>query len=160
MHKVIAFTAAALLSLILVQTSVFAQAGGRAFEKKNYSYNEWAKGRFAEVVTVVNTGKWIFLGGIGPEQEVDGKILYKGDFHGQCMYAWQKIKKLLGMHGATFNDIVKTTIYMTDVGQLAELNRIYAEFFPESPPAKTGVEVSHLAIGAKIEIEAIAAAAG
>jgi len=146
MHKVIAFTAAALLSLILVQTSVFAQAGGPAFEKKNYNYNEWAKGRFSEVVTVVNPGKWIFLGGIGPEQEGDGKILYKGDFHGQCMYAWQKIKKLLGMHGATLNDIVKTTIYMTDIRHFAEWGKCRSQAIQGAEvPASTLLNVTQLA---------------
>jgi methionine synthase II (cobalamin-independent) len=48
------------------------------------------EGKIAEAVTVINPGKWIFLGGIGPEQEGDGTILHKGDFQAQCVYAWQK----------------------------------------------------------------------
>jgi len=39
------------------------------FEKRNFSYNEWTKGKFSEVVTVTNPGKFIFLAGIGPERE-------------------------------------------------------------------------------------------
>jgi hypothetical protein len=77
--------AAALLAFATLHLPGAAQAQG--FEKKNYHYNEWTKGRFAEVVTVKNPGTWIFLSGIGPEQEGDGKILRKGDFHAQCMYA-------------------------------------------------------------------------
>ena len=40
-----------------------------SFEKKNFNYNEWTKGKFSEVVTVTNPGKFIFLAGIGPERE-------------------------------------------------------------------------------------------
>src|SRR5438876_2441202 len=90
-------------------------AQSQGFEKKTYNYSEWTKGRFAEAVTVINPGKWIFLGGIGPEREGDGAIIHKGDFQAQCVYAWQKIKKILAEHGATVNDIVKTTTYVTDI---------------------------------------------
>ena len=48
--------------------------------KKNFSYNEWTKGKFSEVVTVTNPGKFIFLAGIGPEREGDGKIVHEGNF--------------------------------------------------------------------------------
>ena len=47
------------------------------FEKRNFSYNEWTKGKFSEVVTVTNPGKFIFLAGIGPEREGDGKIVHE-----------------------------------------------------------------------------------
>jgi hypothetical protein len=71
------------------------------FEKKNFNYNEWTKGKFSEVVTVTNPGKFIFLAGIGPEREGDGKIVHEGNFMEQCRYAYMKIKKLLDMQGAT-----------------------------------------------------------
>ena len=45
----------------------------QGFEKKNFSYNEWTKGKFSEVVTVANPGKFVFRAGIGPESEGDGK---------------------------------------------------------------------------------------
>jgi 2-iminobutanoate/2-iminopropanoate deaminase len=55
-------------------------------EKKNFNYNEWTKGKFSEVVTVTNPGKFIFLAGIGPEREGDGKIVHEGNFMEQCRY--------------------------------------------------------------------------
>ena len=127
MVKRIAFAAAFALVLAALQSPAFAQG---AFEKKTYNYSEWTKGRFAEAVTVVNPGKWIFLGGIGPEQEGDGAILHKGDFQAQCVYAWQKIKKILALHGATVNDIVKTTTYVTDIRNFALLAKCRAEAIP------------------------------
>lgn len=72
--------------------------------------------------------------------------------------ALKNLEAILQAAGSSLARVVKTTIYMTDVSQLSELNEIYRAFFPNSPPAKTGVEVKGLAIGAKIEIEAIAAA--
>jgi 2-iminobutanoate/2-iminopropanoate deaminase len=79
------------------QTSAQAQSQSTAFELKTYVYEPWIKGKFSEVVTVKNPGKWIFLAGIGPESEGDGKILFPGDFYRQCKYAYYRIKKLLAM---------------------------------------------------------------
>jgi 2-iminobutanoate/2-iminopropanoate deaminase len=72
--------------------------------------------------------------------------------------ALTNLRTVLEAAGTSLRRVVKTTIYMTDVSQLAELNRVYAEFFPPPAPAKTGVEVRALALGARIEIEAVAAA--
>ena len=105
----------------------------------------------------VRLGDTIYVSGQIGIDPATGKLVSGGQL-GEYRQALQNLDAILRASGITLRRVVKTTIYMTDVSQLAELNRIYAEFFPESPPAKTGVEVSRLAIGAKIEIEAIAAA--
>src|SRR5437660_3238123 len=96
----LAVTAVAAASLAFGQTS--------AFEKKNYSYSDWTKGRFSEAVTVTGPAKMIFLAGIGAEEEngAAGSILHKGDFTAQCRYSYDKIKRLLERHGATLGDVV------------------------------------------------------
>jgi enamine deaminase RidA (YjgF/YER057c/UK114 family) len=96
------------------QSATFAQEQTK-FKKENFSYNEWTKGKFSEVVTVTNPGKIIFLAGIGPEREGDGKIVEEGNFIGQCNYAYGKIKKLLALQGATMNDVVRIVTYITDI---------------------------------------------
>ena len=111
---------AVLLSIIVLQLSSFAPAQGDAnsgFEKKVYNYSEWTKGKFSEVVTVDidNPARHIFLGGIGDESEEDGKVLHPGDFYAQCKYAFYKIKKLLALHGASLKDVVKMTIFVSDM---------------------------------------------
>jgi len=53
-------------------------------------------------------------------------------------------------------NIVKMTVFMTDLGQFQAMNAVYAEFFPEAPPARSAVEVSRLPLGAMIEMEAVA----
>jgi 2-iminobutanoate/2-iminopropanoate deaminase len=122
-----------------------AQSSSR-FEKKNFSYNEWTKGKFSEVVTVSNPGKFIFLAGIGPEREGDGKIVHEGNFMEQCRYAYMKIKKLLDNQGATMNDVVRIMTYTTDVRFFQDALKCRAEAFGSAPiPASTFLVVSQLA---------------
>ena len=109
---------AVLLSIIVLQLPSFAPAQGdpnSKLEKKAYNYSEWTKGKFSEVVTVNNPARHIFLGGIGDESEEDGKILHPGDFYAQCKYAFYKIKKLLALHDASLKDVVKMTIFVSDM---------------------------------------------
>src|ERR1700687_839030 len=115
--KAATFAALVLLSAVAVATTASAQAGPSSFEKKNYSYSEWTKGRFSEAVTVTGPGKTIFLAGVGAEDEngAAGTILYKGDFAAQCNYAYDKIKRLLEKHGARLGDAVKIVSYLTAV---------------------------------------------
>ena len=116
------------------------------FEKRNFSYNEWTKGKFSEVVTVTNPGKLIFLAGIGPEREGDGKIVHEGDFMEQCRYAYMKIKKLLDLQGATMNDVVRIMTYTTDVRFFQDALKCRGEAFGNAPiPASTFLVVSQLA---------------
>jgi 2-iminobutanoate/2-iminopropanoate deaminase len=159
MIRGIVFALALIVAFALPQSSALAQAQG--FEKKTYNYSEWTKGRFAEVVTVVNPGKWIFLAGIGPEREGDGIIMHKGDFQAQCVLAWTKIKKLLAEHGATVNDIVKTTVYVTDIRHFTLLPKCRAEAIPGATvAASTLLNVSQLAWpDMAVEIDVIAVTA-
>jgi enamine deaminase RidA (YjgF/YER057c/UK114 family) len=117
-----------------------------AFEKKNFNYNEWTKGKFSEVVTVTNPGKFIFLSGVGAEQEGDGKLLHAGNFMEQCRYAYTKIKKLLDLQGATMNDVVRIMTYTTDVRFFPDALKCRGEAFGSAPiPASTFLVVSQLA---------------
>ena len=91
---------ALLAASLLLTASISAAAAedSTSFEKKNFNYSEWAKGRFSEVVSVKNPGRLLFLGGIGAEDEAattGGAIKYLGDVGAQCRYAWDKIKRLL-----------------------------------------------------------------
>jgi 2-iminobutanoate/2-iminopropanoate deaminase len=85
--------------------------------------------------------------------------LVPGGAVAQYRQALTNVARILAAAGTSMKRVVKTTVYMTDFDELVELNRVYAEFFPDSPPAKTGVEVKRLALGGLIEIEVIAAAA-
>ena len=71
--------------------------------------------------------------------------------------ALDNLKLILEAAGSSLAQVAKTTVFMTNVDELAALNAVYARYFPHAP-AKTGVEVSRLSGGAAIEIEVIAAA--
>src|ERR1700704_4920949 len=163
--KAITLAATAMLSLAVLTMTAMSQSrtGGTAYEKKNYNYAEWAKGRFSEVVTVRNAGKVIYLGGVGSEDENSaqgGVIRHLGDFGAQCRYAWDKIKRLLAKHDATVENIDKIVTYMTDVRDFAEAGKCQTEAFAGAiQPAGTVVAVSALVWpGMLLEVDVTASA--
>jgi enamine deaminase RidA (YjgF/YER057c/UK114 family) len=157
MPKLIAATALTILSLAAASSVAPAQT----FEKKNYTYSEWTKGRFSEAVTLIGPGKLIFLAGVGSEDEngKSGDILHKGDFTAQCKYAFEKIKRALEKNGATLGDIVKMVTYMTDVRYQPDFGKCRQETFGTTPmPAHTLLTINQLAWpGMLVEIDVTAA---
>jgi enamine deaminase RidA (YjgF/YER057c/UK114 family) len=132
------------------------------FEKKNYNYSEWAKGRFSEAVTVSSSGpaKLIFLAGVGAEDESGkpGDIRHRDDFTAQCKYAYDKIKRALEKNGASLADIVKMVTYVTDMRFQADYGRCRSETFGAiAPPAHTLLNIVQLAWpGMLVEIDVTA----
>ena len=149
--------AAFLIAALVIVATV---AAAQTFEKKNYTYSEWTKGRFSEAVTVTGPGKMIFLAGVGSEDENGkaGDILHKGEFTAQCKYAYDKIKRTLARNGATLGDIVKMVTYMTDVRYQADYGRCRQETFGTAPmPAHTLLVINQLAWpGMLVEIDVTA----
>lgn len=91
----------------------------------------------------------------------DGKIVGEGDLRAQAHQVLSNVRDVLRVAGASMDDVVKTTIYTTDIAKLMEIQDVRAEFFSDPPPANTGVEVKALAFpGLLIEIEAIAVKSG
>ena len=74
----------------------------------------------------------------------------------QAKQAFANIETVLGELGATMDDVLKTTVYLTDIGEFATVNQLYAEAFAPNFPARTCVEVSKLPMGLSIEVECIA----
>ncbi len=160
MHKSIIVAALAIASVAAVTSSASAQTAPSSFEKKNYNYAEWTKGRFSEAVTVTGPGKMIFLAGVGAEDEngAPGTILHKGDFTAQCKYAYDKIKRLLEKHGAALGDVAKMVTYLTDVRYQPDYGKCRVEAFGSQPlSAHTLLTISQLAWpGMIVEIDVTA----
>jgi enamine deaminase RidA (YjgF/YER057c/UK114 family) len=156
MKKSFLFSVLMMLAIMILPSLAPAQT----FEKKNYNYSEWAKGRFSEAVTVTGPGKMIFLAGVGAEDEngKGGDILHKGDFYAQCKYAFDKIKRALDKNGATLNDIVKMVTYVTDMRHQAEFGKCRTETFGTTTmPAHTLLNIVQLAWpGMMIEVDVTA----
>ncbi|MCI6374367.1 MAG: Rid family detoxifying hydrolase [Clostridiales bacterium] len=105
--------------------------------------------------TATLAGETIYLSGmIGIDPAVQKPV--EGGTLAQAKQAFENIKTVLGELGATMNDVLKTTVYLTDIGEFGEVNKLYAEYFGPDYPARTCVEVSRLPLGLSIEVECIA----
>lgn len=78
------------------------------------------------------------------------------DVAGQTRQCLANIAAVLAAAGAGMDDVVKTTVYMTDLGAFGEMNEVYAGAFGDVPPARATIGVAALPAGASVEIEAVA----
>ena len=104
----------------------------------------------------VVAGELLFVSGL---VGVDGRGALVGgdDVAAQTRQVFENLRAVLDEAGCGFADVVKVTVYLTDVDDRPKLNPVRQEFFGEARPASTLVEVSRLAVpGAKVEIEAVA----
>ena len=103
----------------------------------------------------IDCGDFVFCSGQIPLVPETGLVV-EGGIEEQARQIFANIKAVLNAAGLDFCNVVKTTVFMTDLGQFATLNGIYAEYFPENPPARSCVEVSALPKGVLVECEVIA----
>lgn len=103
----------------------------------------------------VKAGRFLFLSGQLPLDPETGNI--SGDeIKTQTRQALENIKSILAAAGASLSDVVKTTVFLTDIGHFSEMNQVYQQYFATDAPARSCVEVSRLPKDALIEIESIA----
>ena len=86
----------------------------------------------------------------------DGKLL-EGTTEEQVHQIMKNLQAILEAAGVSFADVVKTTIYMTDMSLYGEVNKVYGSYFSEPYPAREAVCVKELPLGAKVEISMVAA---
>ncbi len=99
----------------------------------------------------------LFISGIVPV-DGEGKLVGEGDVAEQTRQVFRNMQLVLEAAGCGFDDIVKVVLYLVDVDDRPAINPVRKEFFGETRPASTLVEVSALAVpGALLEIEAVAA---
>ena len=104
----------------------------------------------------VRAGDLVFLSGVVPVDD-DGGLVGGDDVVAQARQVFANMGRVLAAAGAGFGDVVKVTVFLTDVDDRPAINPVRQEVFGTSRPASTLVEVSRLAIpGAKIEVEAVA----
>ena len=82
--------------------------------------------------------------------------LVEGGVEAQTRQVLTNLRHVLEKADSGLNYIVKTTVFLQDMGDFARMNSVYAEFFPENPPARSTVQVAALPKGALVEIECIA----
>ena len=127
-----------------------------AHMKKIISTNE-APSAIGPYSQAVRSGSFLFCSGQIPLDPKSGQIV-SGDIAAQTRRVLDNIAAVLRAEGFTFDNVVKTTIFLTDLGDFQTVNEVYSSYFKQGPPARSTVQVSALPKGAKIEIEAIARA--
>lgn len=103
----------------------------------------------------IRSGDLLFLSGQIPLLPTE-KRLVEGDIQAQAKQVMQNLSAVLQAAGATFDHVVKTTIYLVDLADFAQVNEIYGSFFNSAPPARATIQVAALPLGARVEIDAIA----
>lgn len=103
----------------------------------------------------IKTGNLFFFSGQIPLNPATGKLA-EGDVSAQAAQACENVMALLQSQGLTAANVVKTTVFITDMSAFAAVNEVYKKYFTAPCPARSCVEVSKLPLGAQVEIEAIA----
>jgi len=86
----------------------------------------------------------------------DGKLV-SGGIQAETRQAMENIKEVLAKHGLTMNNVVKCLVMMADMNEWKAMNEVYVTYFPEHLPARSAFGATALAMGARMEIECIAA---
>ena len=104
----------------------------------------------------VRAGQFVFLSGQIPLDPSSGNMVGGDDVEAQTVQVMQNLEAVLAAAGSSFAQVVKSTIFLTDLGDFAVVNRVYGARFEGAPPARATVQVAALPRGAKVEIELIA----
>ncbi|MDI3281490.1 MAG: RidA family protein, partial [Bacillota bacterium] len=110
-----------------------------------------AVGPYAQAV---RAGGLLFLSGQIPLDPQTGEV--PEGIEAQTRRVLENIKAVLKAEGLSLADLVKTTIFLTDINDFAAVNQVYGAYFPDHPPARSTVAVQALPRGVRVEIEAVA----
>jgi 2-iminobutanoate/2-iminopropanoate deaminase len=103
----------------------------------------------------VRAGDLLFTAGQIPLDPATGNLV-PGDIKAQTERVLQNLKAILDDQKLTFANVVKSTVFMTNLGEFVAMNEVYAKYFTENFPARSTVQVSALPKGAIVEIEVVA----
>jgi 2-iminobutanoate/2-iminopropanoate deaminase len=127
-----------------------------ALMKKIISTSE-APGAIGPYSQAVRSRSFLFCSGQIPLDPKSGQIV-PGDIAAQTRRVLDNIAAVLKAEGLTFDHVVKTTIFLTNLGDFQTVNEIYGSYLKQDPPARSTVQVAALPKGANVEIEVIALA--
>ena len=113
-------------------------------------------GPYNQAVAV--TGQLLFVSGQIALDPASGELVGRGDVVAQTEQVIANLKAILAEAGATFDNVVKTTVFLKDMGDFGTVNDVYAKYFGgDSAPARACVEVARLPKDVAVEIECVAA---
>jgi 2-iminobutanoate/2-iminopropanoate deaminase len=100
-------------------------------------------------------GDFVYVSGQLPVDPETGKLV-TGSIKEQTKKSLENAKAILAEAGTTLENVVKTTVFLQNMGDFADMNAVYAEFFTDHKPARAAIEVAKLPLGADIEIQMVA----
>jgi 2-iminobutanoate/2-iminopropanoate deaminase len=103
---------------------------------------------------IVSNG-FAFLSGQIPLDPATAQIV-EGDIVAQTERVFENLKAVLAACGSSLERVVKTTVFLKDMGEFGRMNEVYARYFPANPPARSTVEAARLPRDVRVEIDAIA----
>lgn len=103
----------------------------------------------------VKAGNFVFTSGQLGLDPKSGNLV-SGGLESETRQALENLRHILQDSGSGFENVVKTTVFLKDMADFSKMNTIYAEYFPEIPPARSAVQVAALPKGGAIEIEVVA----
>ncbi len=107
---------------------------------------------------VVTGGRTLYSSGQIALDPTTGAMVGEGNVEAQTRQVMENLAAVLAAAGMGFGDVVRSGIFLADLGDFAAVNAIYAERFPEAPPARATVEVARLPKDALVEIDVVAVA--
>lgn len=108
--------------------------------------------------TICTRSGLLFTAGQIPLDPATGHLV-EGDIEIQTRRVMNNLKAVLEAGGSSLTRVLKVTIFLKDMNDYPEVNRVYGEYFPENPPARSAVEVARLPKDVRVEIEAVATTA-
>jgi 2-iminobutanoate/2-iminopropanoate deaminase len=105
--------------------------------------------------TAVRQNGFVFISGQIPLDPVSNELV-TGSIEDQTTRVLENLSAVLEGAGLSLADVIKTTVFLKNMDEFPRMNKIYAEFFPTNPPARSTVEVARLPRDVQIEVEAIA----
>jgi 2-iminobutanoate/2-iminopropanoate deaminase len=103
----------------------------------------------------VSANGFLFLSGQIPLDPATGGVV-KGSIAEQTERVLESVRGVLEAAGLSFDHVVKTTVFLKDMGEFAAMNEVYSRYFANEPPARSTVEVARLPRDVRVEIEVIA----
>ncbi len=109
-------------------------------------------GPYAQAIKA--SGNFVFMSGQIP-LKADGQMI-EGGIKEQTKQVLENMTAVLSEAGLTLNNVVKTTVFLKNMNDFADMNAVYGEYFNENPPARSAIEVARLPKDVAVEIECIA----
>jgi 2-iminobutanoate/2-iminopropanoate deaminase len=123
--------------------------------EKTVIHTKSAPGAVGPYSQAVRVGSFLYTAGqIGLDPE-SGQMV-ADDIELQTERVLKNLKAVLQAAGGGLSDVVKTTVFLLDMGEFGAMNKVYASFFGDNPPARSAVQVAALPLGGRVEIEAVA----